>query len=87
MATKFIPETKTVTKKTVKMVEAQVVNLPEVGTLIRATLGRTVVYGRLKGSFRDKAIGLVVEGADDMGFEVTFWIIDGWQFEILDEED
>lgn len=93
MSTRFTPDVTPTTR--IEMVEKQVVEysgFPEVGTLIRATLGDTVVVGAVHeqtyygGGPSHGVIYVTPNGIKRNHQHLTLWLDSGWEFELLDDE-
>jgi len=90
--TRYIPETGTVTiPETVKAkIVTGVTNCPPAGTRIRATLGETVIVGKVSKRQSEQAlIAVDIKPVRKNAYAGllefhTLWIEDGWEFEILD---
>ena len=85
--------TKSETTETVVTATRATLNLPPVGTLMRATLGNTVIEFRLEkqsasSDFGDRVFYGTITGAGHLGFRaLTFWAEVPWTFEILTDDE
>lgn len=88
---KFTKQEKVVEVKTERVVA--VGNMPPVGTRMRATLGNTVIEGRVHsqnfyaGGPRYEIVYLQVDGINEYRSAIDLWIGDGWLFELVDERE
>ncbi|MET4780836.1 hypothetical protein [Glaciihabitans sp. UYNi722] len=94
MSTIYIPETGTVHVPEIvkERTISGVLNRPATGTHIRATLGETVIVGRV--SKEKSPYALIVIEADQLPTSPSWvshltryslWVDSGWTFEILDD--
>jgi len=87
MTTEFVPEMGTRIVRTEERPVTGLVNAPEHGTPIRATLGETVIVGTVIDD--ETPYGLIYVQVDapestcDHTLRYSLWIDAGWKFEIL----
>ena len=85
--------TKSEITETVVTATKAALNLPPVGTLMRATLGNTVIEFELdkmsaSGELTDRVFYGNIMGAGHFGFRsITFWTDVPWTFEILTDDE
>ena len=87
MTTPFVPEVGTITIDREPITKKGLLNAPAVGTRIRATLGETVIVGKVHSmqSHAEHEV-LYVKPDGQQNFWDPFmscWIEAGWAFEIL----
>jgi hypothetical protein len=87
MSTMFVPElgTKTIPTPTADQV---ITNLPPRDTPVKATLGETVVYGKIDRASDSLPLFYInIDGGHEGFLQLPIWLRVGWDIEVLDAAD